>query len=99
MWRIFRGKAATSNEVVAYKRTVALLCKVAGLKPLQGKVKLTLLVYRPRKAGDLSNRIKVLEDALQGYAYNDDSQVVVLHAERHDDAANPRAEVEVVAVG
>jgi Holliday junction resolvase RusA-like endonuclease len=54
-----------------------------------------LVVYRPRKAGDLSNRIKVLEDALNGIAWIDDKQIVEIHARREDDASNPRVEVRI----
>ena len=42
-----------------------------------------------------SNRIKVLEDALQGVAFLNDSQVVELTAALAEDKANPRMEVTV----
>lgn len=83
-----------SEEAKAYKAEVARLMRINGVRPMSGPVVLTLDVYRPRKAGDLSNRIKVLEDALNGFAYEDDSQVVALHVLRHDDKACPRVEVE-----
>jgi Holliday junction resolvase RusA-like endonuclease len=40
----------------------------------------------------------VLEDALNGLAYEDDKQIVELHAYRYDDKKNPRIEIEVEQV-
>lgn len=94
-WRVWRGRPVVSSEARQYKLDVATLARVAGLRPVEGSVSLTLNIYRPRKAGDLSNRIKVVEDALQGIAYENDSQVVEIIARRHDDAKNPRIEVEI----
>lgn len=66
--------------------------------PLEGEVVVSLVVYRKRKVGDLDNFQKVLLDALRGVAFNDDSQVVEIHARREDDAENPRVEVRVEAL-
>src|SRR5438045_426392 len=98
-WRVYRGSPVLSDEAREYKRQVMLRCKVAGMKPLDGPLELRVAVYRARKVGDLSNRIKVLEDALQGCAYHDDKQISRLVAELHDDKANPRVEVEIVSLG
>jgi len=54
------------------------------IPPFTGPVRLSIVWRRERRAGDLSNRIKVVEDALRGLAYVDDSQVVSLSAERVD---------------
>lgn len=97
-WRNFRGRMVISPEAKGYKTAVQLIAKRAGVRLLTGEVALILRVYRPRKAGDLSNRIKVLEDALQGVAFHDDSQVVAIEAERFDDKANPRVEVDICEV-
>jgi Holliday junction resolvase RusA-like endonuclease len=75
-----------------------LHARAAGLTPLEGPVRLTLIVFRPRRAGDLSNRIKVLEDALNGIAYADDGQVVELHAYLRDDKHRPRVELSLRAL-
>jgi len=97
--RIIRGKPVVqtypSPEAKAYKVAVARIAAAAGWRPFDGDVELRLTVYRPLKRGDLSNRIKVLEDALNGIAYADDDQVVRLTADRKDDKDNPRVEVEV----
>lgn len=82
-----------TREAKAYKAQVGLLAR--GHEPLEGPLELVLKIYRPRKAGDLSNRFKVLEDALQGYLFHDDKQVVHIDAWRFDDKDDPRAEVVV----
>lgn len=84
-----------SEEAKAYREAVARICTSAGVKPLAGDVTLTLDLYRPRKSGDVSNRIKVLEDALIGFAFEDDSQVRGIQAHRDDDKRSPRVEVLV----
>lgn len=94
-WRNFRGRMVTSAEARAYKEQAAWIARAAGMEPETGDVSLTVRWYRERKAGDLSNRLKILEDALIGVAYTDDSQIVRIVAERYDDKANPRVEVEV----
>lgn len=98
-WRTFRGHSVVSAEAKAYKIDAAWMAKAAGItEPLAGDVALTVRWYRERKSGDLSNRLKILEDALNGIAYNDDSQIVRIVAERYDDKRNPRVEVEVEKV-
>jgi Holliday junction resolvase RusA-like endonuclease len=54
--------------------------------------------YMARRNGDVSNRVKALEDALSGYAYDDDLQVVRHTDARHLDMDNPRVEVSVIAL-
>jgi crossover junction endodeoxyribonuclease RusA len=97
-WRSVRGRVLVSREARAYKQGVKLRALTAGVRPIEGPVHLTLAVYRPRRAGDLSNRIKVLEDALCGVAFEDDDQVESIHAMRFDDKENPRVEVSVEAL-
>ena len=85
-----RGGVYLSAEAKAYKRDVGLLCRKI---LLSGDLILTLDFYRPKKQGDLSNRIKVLEDALQGIYYEDDKQITEIHARRFEDKNNPRVEI------
>jgi len=72
---------------------------VARWRPIRkpNDVVLVLDWYRVNALGDLSNRIKIVEDALQGAAYDNDSQVRRIIAERFDDADRPRLEVGVIA--
>lgn len=97
-WRNYKGRMVRSDEANRYKHSVGMLCTTAGLSPSEGEMVVTLRLYRPAKRGDLDNRIKVCLDALQGYAYHDDSQIVELHAYRYDDKGCPRVEVEVGAI-
>lgn len=96
-WRHSRNGVYVSEEATSYRAHAATAALVAGVRPAKGDVVLSLEFYRPRKAGDLSNRIKVLEDALNGIAYYDDAQVVELHAWRRDDSADPRVVVTLEA--
>lgn len=105
-WRFDRrGIAYTTASARKYKNT-AKLSAMAQLSawhrgahtPPHGDVSVTVHVYRPRAQGDLDNTLKVLLDALNGIAYVDDSQVISLHAFRHDDKARPRVEIEVEVV-
>lgn len=96
-WRSIMAKkrvlVIVSTEAKHYKRAIAIIAGAKVKTPLLGWLKLEMRIYRPRRIGDLSNTIKVLEDALQGICYENDSQIVEIHTKRFDDKANPRAEV------
>jgi crossover junction endodeoxyribonuclease RusA len=100
LWRIWRGRQILSAEARQYKSTVALLARMVCETPLpyESLVSMTVRVYRPRKAGDLGNRIKILQDALNKVAYNDDEQIIEEHHYRCDDKANPRVEVIIEVI-
>jgi crossover junction endodeoxyribonuclease RusA len=86
-----------SDQARAYKKEIYLRALVAKLKmvPREADCAVTLRWFRSRKSGDLDNRIKIVLDALQGTAYEQDSQVSELHAFRLDDPKNPRLEISV----
>jgi Holliday junction resolvase RusA-like endonuclease len=87
-----------THEAKNYKKDVAKLMATLGRSfPVfpTGDVDVEVRIYRPRRIGDVSNRIKVLEDALKGWAWTDDAQVRDLTIRRRDDKLNPRAEVEI----
>ena len=94
-WRHYNGRTVVSDAAKAYRHGVMLQAQAHNLRPFAGPVAVYVRVYRARKAGDLDNFKKVLYDALQGVAYNDDDQIVEEHAWRYDDKDNPRVEVEV----
>ena len=99
-WRVVKGRMVKSADARKYQTTVALMAKAAmgaGLSRLDGPVSVKVSVYRPRRIGDLDNTLKVILDALKGIAFEDDSQVVRIEANRNDDAANPRAIITVEA--
>lgn len=97
-WRSYRGRMVRSAEANAYKQEVGWLCQAAGVQPLTGDVCVTFDFYRAAKRGDTDNFLKITIDALIGYAYADDRQIVEIHATRHDDKANPRVEVTIECV-
>lgn len=95
-WRwVPRMGNVPSAEALKYRTDVAKL--LAGCRPLVGRIQVTACrIFRPRKVGDLVNRVKVLEDALQGFAYLDDGQIWAYRdLERWDDSARPRVEMEL----
>ena len=101
-WRhcVINGRVSVylSGEAKKYKRDIAVIGLSLGCKPLEGRVRFTAKVFRPRKSGDLMNREKVLCDALQQVAYIDDSQITEAHFFLFDDRENPRVEVHVEAL-
>lgn len=104
-WRpVNIGKHITivpTSEAKAYRREVGLMAKAAGVKPIVGRVALTVRMYPARpldwakraakdpdswddtvRSIDLDNALKVLLDALKNIAFQDDSWVRKIDAER-----------------
>lgn len=94
-WRHAQGRTYKSDDARNYQVAVGWQCQALGIAPHTCPVTVTVRLYRPAKRGDIDNSIKVLLDALNGHCYNDDAQIVELHAYRYDDKANPRVEVDV----
>ena len=94
-WRNFRGHVVKSQAARDYQTEVGLILNTSGIEQIDGDVVVKAWVYRPRKVGDLDNRLKVLFDAMQGHAYKNDSQIVEIHAYRRDDKKRPRVEIEL----
>ena len=83
-WRHCCGKVYVTQEAKAYKDHVKSCCHEAGIIPIKGKVCLTLNLYpKDKRCIDLDNSIKITQDALQHYAYENDSQVEEIHAYKH----------------
>lgn len=94
--RTVNNRPILSREARAYKEACDLEFRTAiKMTPIDGPTSLRADIFRPRKAGDLSGYIKVLEDVLNGFAYRDDSQTVQIHLERWDDAKFPRVDVRI----
>lgn len=94
-YRTVNGRMLLSREGRDYKALVFVMAKQQRIAPpLLGPVTMTVWWYRERKSGDLDNRLKALQDALQDVAYLNDSQIVELHAYR-DDSDPKHARVEV----
>ncbi len=97
-WRLWRGRAVKSTEAKSYQRSVGLLARAAGVKLLHGEVRVTIDVVRPIKRGDLDNSLKVLFDALNGILWEDDSQIVEIHASRYDNKDRPGVMLQAVEI-
>lgn len=90
------GRRYLSDEGKAFKAAALAAISEQDARSFVGPVKIAMRLYRPQKRGDLSNRIKAVEDVLTAAGvWQDDGQVVELHATRFDDKENPRAEVEI----
>jgi crossover junction endodeoxyribonuclease RusA len=97
-WTVAPGRGlVVTSEAQAYKREVAAVVAALGVLPLVGDVIWGPGIwYRPRRAGDAgANRLKVLEDALNGLAYLDDDQIAMYELWRRsdDDPRHPRVEL------
>lgn len=97
-WHARKPCLIPTKEAERYKRDVYLLAK--GRVPmLEGPIAVELVEHRaPTGRSDLSNCIKILEDALQGIAYRNDSQVVALSLHRGEPATPAVVEVMVMRV-
>jgi crossover junction endodeoxyribonuclease RusA len=92
-WRttVTKGHAVTyvSAEARSYKQAIAWIAIAAGVRPVHEHVALKIALHpKTTKNGDaskicldLDNSIKVTCDALNGIAYNDDSQIKRIEAE------------------
>lgn len=100
-WNTSSGKRVLKPQARAFFEEVAAIAQAARIEPISGDVSITMHIYRAATNHDISNRIKITEDALQGWAYENDKNVSELHIYKHE-ASKPktktaRIEVEVKA--
>lgn len=95
-WRKWKNRMVLSAEARQYKADMRLLVRGQKCIVAPAPVRVTVRWFRARKSGDLDKRLGVLLDALQGVCYENDSQIVELHAYRADDGRG-RVEVQVEA--
>ncbi len=95
LYATFQGRRITSAKGRKFKSDIAILAMRQGAKILSGELSVTFRVFRPRKSGDLDNRLKISQDALKGICFEDDRQIVEIHAFRFDDRLNPRIEIDI----
>ena len=72
--------------------------KMRGRELITAPIKITMHFYKKYRAetrgyGDLDNHVKAVLDALNGVVWQDDSQVVELHAFKHK--GDPLIEIEI----
>lgn len=89
------GRRFTSREYQAWKKAVAAHALAAGIRPIEGPVRVALLIAFSSRRPDLDNAIKPVLDALTGVAYMNDRQVHELHALKGHSPGNPRIVVTV----
>lgn len=69
-------------EVRRYRDQIASLAWSVMAKPLSGPVRAIYLIFMPNnRKRDRGNVLKVLEDALNGYFFEDDSNVLLMESE------------------
>lgn len=79
--RFGRGKVYTTKRTSDFEKHIKQECCLAGFKPIEGFVKLTLVVSGKLR-GDVDNYLKAVGDALNGVAYSDDKNVVWIDAKK-----------------
>lgn len=73
-----------SKQAREYKARIAAYCVIQGIRPMLGPLFVTMDLCPPdKRLRDGHNYSKVLLDALQGFLYDNDSQVRRLHIELH----------------
>ena len=95
LYRNFRGMTLLSREGRAYKQRAGYMALEQRVKKQDGPLLVSIHAFRPQRRGDLDNTAKAILDALNGIAWEDDSQIIELHLYRADDKARPRVEIEV----
>ncbi len=89
------GKRVLSDAGRRFKSDAGVLAILQGAKILTGDLSVTFRVFRPKRIGDLDNRLKISQDALKGICFEDDKQIIEIHAFRFDDKINPRIEIDL----
>jgi crossover junction endodeoxyribonuclease RusA len=97
-WQWTPRGIAPSKAARAYKQTIAKMLLGQVSTVLADPLKVSVRIYRPRRSGDLDGYLKCLLDACNRVVWEDDKQVVELHAYRDDCAENPRVELVVETV-
>ncbi len=99
-------RSFTPATTAEYERRVALCARAAMARMAPDwtadavSYRLTAVFYMPtRRRCDWDNLAKAIADSLNGIAWADDSAIVEAHVWKRYDPVNPRAEVEVEAIG
>ena len=95
LYATFAGRRIVSAKGRKFKADIAVLARRQGAKLLDGDLIITFRVFRPKRIGDLDNRLKISQDALKGICFEDDKQIIEIHAFCFDDKANPRIEIDL----
>ena len=90
-----RGRVVLTDEARNYARVVQSICIHQDMLPLKGELVITIDVYARDRRIDTDNYLKAPLDALQGYAYKNDSQLKRICITRYVDKQNPRLEIAI----
>jgi len=99
-YAVVRGRKITTKAGREWiEAAIAAIHEQVCGHPFRGPVKVMGYIYRPQRSGDLSNRIKPVEDVLQkAGVLENDSQIDELHWYKRDDKLRPRVEIEIEAL-
>lgn len=86
--RVVNGRPILSREAREYTKHVTLLALSQKVRKISAPTEIVVAIewYRARKSGDVDKRGAVLLDALQGIAFDNDSQIKSYSIERNDSA-------------
>jgi crossover junction endodeoxyribonuclease RusA len=90
-----QGKRFLSKRGKDFKDDAQKTCLLSRVPLLTGELSVNLRLFRPAKRGDIDNFCKPVFDAVKGFCFVDDRQIVELHILRFDDRENPRVEMEI----
>ena len=86
----------TPKKTADYEKLVGWTYKQAGYPCFSEPVQIEVIFYRgDKRAVDVDNLLKSIQDGLNGIAYDDDSLIYRIVAEKQYDKANPRAVVSI----
>lgn len=91
--------AALTERAKQFKYDAGYLAKAAGCRAYEGPIHVIIDAYCPQTTTDIDNIPKMVFDALNHVAWEDDSQVVRLLISRHLDPRRPRLELELTYLG
>ena len=96
--RLYAGKRYKTAQGKAYQELVQWECLRQRVQMVGGKCAVSVRLFVPdARKRDIDNVLKVLLDALTGYAYRDDNDVIELHVSKRIDRKSPRVEIDVTA--
>lgn len=81
----FSGMHLISEKGREFREAVRLICLENGVKPISGRLHVNVRLFPPdKRKRDVDNSAKSLLDSLtHGGCWEDDSQIDLLHIERH----------------
>lgn len=87
-----------TDRAKQYKHDVGWEAKAAGIRMMDGDVRVDIELYVGRTHIDTDNVLKMLLDALKGHAFRDDDQVVEIHITRRRSNKRTFAHMEVEVI-